>query len=92
MATVSYMYRNKYIILLGLIMMMSWHGNTYHITVIVGNPMMTFIDPLCSRADSGFVPSQWETSLQSNAVSHWLGTNLELGLCSEAAWLVQWSV
>ena len=29
------------------------------------------------RADSGFVPSQWETSLQSNAVSHWLGANLE---------------
>ena len=29
------------------------------------------------RADSRLVPSQWETSLQSNAVSHWLGTNLE---------------
>ena len=29
------------------------------------------------RADSRFAPSQWETSLQSNAVSHWLGTNLE---------------
>ena len=25
-------------------------------------------------------PSQWETSLQSNAVSHWLGTNLESAL------------
>ena len=25
------------------------------------------------RADSRFTPSQWETSLQSNAVSHWLG-------------------
>ena len=24
-----------------------------------------------------FAPSQWETSLQSNAISHWLGTNLE---------------
>ena len=26
---------------------------------------------------SGFAPSQWETLLQSNAVSHWLGANLE---------------
>ena len=32
------------------------------------------------RADSRFAPSQWETSLQSNAVSHWLGTNLESAL------------
>ena len=31
-------------------------------------------------ADSNFAPSQWETSLQSNAVSHWLGTNLESAL------------
>ena len=29
------------------------------------------------RADSRFVPSQWETSLQSNAISHWLGANIE---------------
>ena len=29
------------------------------------------------RADSRFAPSQWEMSLQSNAISHWLGTNLE---------------
>ena len=27
-------------------------------------------------ADSRFASSQWETSLQSNAVSHWLGANL----------------
>ena len=32
------------------------------------------------RADSRLVPSQWETSLQSKAVSHWLGTNLESAL------------
>ena len=25
----------------------------------------------------GFTPSQWETSLQGDAVSHWLGANLE---------------
>ena len=29
------------------------------------------------RVDSRIAPSQWETSLQSNAVSHWLGANLE---------------
>ena len=33
-----------------------------------------------NRADSRLAPSQWETSLQSNAVSHWLGANLESAL------------
>ena len=33
---------------------------------------------LCNQ--SGLSPSQWETSLQSNAVSHWLGANLESSL------------
>ena len=33
------------------------------------------------RADSMFVlPNQWETPLQSNAVSHWLGASLESAL------------
>ena len=41
--------------------------------------------PCCStdnncRADSRPVPSPWETSLQSNAVFHWLGANLEIAL------------
>ena len=31
-------------------------------------------------ADSRFAPTQWETSLQSNAVYHWLGANLESAL------------
>ena len=34
------------------------------------------------RADFRLVPNQWETSLQSNVVSHWLGANLELALCN----------
>ena len=35
---------------------------------------------------SRLAPSQWETSLQSNAVSHWLGANLESALmCSVTA-------
>ena len=29
------------------------------------------------RADCRLAPSQWETSLQSNTISHWLGINLE---------------
>ena len=29
------------------------------------------------RADSRLAPSQWEMLLQSNTISHWLGTNLE---------------
>ena len=33
-----------------------------------------------SMNESKLAPSQWETSLQSNAVSHWLGANLEPSL------------
>ena len=29
------------------------------------------------RDDSMLAPNQWETSLQSNTISHWLGSNLE---------------
>ena len=32
------------------------------------------------RADSKFVPSQWETALLYNDVSHWLGASLESAL------------
>ena len=32
------------------------------------------------RADSRFAPSQWETALLCNGVSHWLGTSLESAL------------
>ena len=35
----------------------------------------------CIRADPRLAPSQWETSLQSNAVFHWLGAKLESALC-----------
>ena len=43
------------------------------------------------RADSRFAPSQWETSLQSNVVSHWLGTNLESALNHITLPLCQWN-
>ena len=33
-----------------------------------------------NKADSRFAPSQWETSLQNNTVSYWLGAKLELAL------------
>ena len=38
------------------------------------------------RADSGLVPSQWETSLQSNVISHWLGTNLHVDSALYTEW------
>ena len=42
------------------------------------------------RPDSKLVSSQWETSLQSNAVSRWLGANLESTLyCIKAEFLLQ---
>ena len=44
----------------------------------VDNPK--WIRGMYFRADSRFAPIQWETSLQSNVVSHWLGANLEWAL------------
>ena len=43
----------------------------------------SWVGPPAHRADSRFVPSQWETALLCNDVSHWLGTILEsaLGPC-----------
>ena len=40
-----------------------------------------------NRADSRFAPSQWETLLQSNTVSHWLGTESALqNILASALW------
>ena len=39
-----------------------------------------YMEMLLYIVDSRLAPSQGETSLQSNAVSHWLGTNLESAL------------
>ena len=44
--------------------------------------MMCIILGMYSRVDSRLVSSQWETSLQSNGISHWLGANLEWALYS----------
>ena len=45
-------------------------------------PSYFLITPKCIsvtniRTDSRFAPSQWETPLLCNDISHWLGTNLE---------------
>ena len=50
-----------------------WTGKGYTYTAKIG---------LQAWDDSRFAPNQWETSLQSNAVSHWLGANLESALDS----------
>ena len=34
-----------------------------------------------NRVDSKLAPSQWESLLQSKAVSRWLGSNLESAQC-----------
>ena len=44
--------------------------------------MRSFQNSIKSRDESRFAPSQWETPLQSNAVSHWLRANLEVVLKS----------
>ena len=38
------------------------------------------IGKVYNRTNSRLAPSQWETSLQSKAISHWLGANLESAL------------
>ena len=40
------------------------------------------------RPDSRFAPSQWETALLCNDVSHWLGASLESALMIDGALLV----
>ena len=41
---------------------------------------------LYCRDDSRFAPSQWETPLLCNNVSHWLGASLESGLILWLCW------
>ena len=48
-----------------------------------------------SRDQSRYVPSQWETSLHCNNISHWLGTNLDWSLhfwlmvsYNESEWMI----
>ena len=49
-----------------------------------------FLSPT-NTVDSRFAHSRWETSFQSNTVSHWLGTNLESGLHQNSAYdFLEW--
>ena len=59
------------------------HGN-------IGLMMFPFPFLIWIRADSRLAPNQWETSLLSNDVSHWLGANLEsaIWMPSPAIWPV----
>ena len=44
---------------------------------LLGNGVWLNAHRYLYRADSRFASSKWESTLQSNAVSHWLGANLE---------------
>ena len=48
----------------------------FHLNVPGVNELRCLSSHTYLRADSRFLPSQWETLLQSNATSHWLGANL----------------
>ena len=56
-------------------MCIGWHPFG-HLLCLGSHPVWYSI----SGADSRLAPSQWETSLQSNSVSHWLGANLKSAL------------
>ena len=61
---------------------MKWHFCNLQFTAwlfFCPHPLCCLLYPEL-RADSRLAPSQWETLLQSNAVSHWLGANLESAL------------
>ena len=49
----------------------------YYRTIMWGTCSAWVCKVVCVCADSRFAPSQWETSLQKNTASHWLGANLE---------------
>ena len=51
--------------------------------------IMIFYSPWNHRDDSRLVPCQWETLLQSNVASHWLGANLESAL-NQLFWKKKW--
>ena len=49
-------------------------------TFVANNMSSSSLGWIQIRDEYRFTPSQWETSLQSNAVSHWLGANLQSAL------------
>ena len=58
-------------------------GGIMNMDQIVNESLSDYLNqrgPSMVRADSRLASSQWGPSLQSNAVSHWLGANLESAL------------
>ena len=49
----------------------------FPIICLSDQPLIPLLGLRHPRNDSRFAPSQWETALLCNAVSHWLGANLE---------------
>ena len=72
---------------------MDWRSKTRHYRTTNVN-WLHYISVLLpryySRADSRVAPSQWETLLQSNAVSSWLRANLESTLYRKPCNLRSW--
>ena len=52
----------------------------YHIIQCITSYVQYQLTQYQCRSDARLASSQWETSLQSKAVSHWLGSNLESAL------------
>ena len=57
---------------------LSWFGMA--VITVVSHEHRGISTLLFSRVDSRFAPSQWETALLCNTVSHWLGARLESAL------------
>ena len=55
-------------------------------------PTTTQFTDTCMKADSRFAPSQWETVLLCNDVSHWLGAGLESYLMYASPVLNVWNL
>ena len=57
-----------------MILLFTFHQFSHHCKYFVLSSSITI---MIHRADSRFAPSQWETALLCNDVSHWLGASLE---------------
>ena len=65
----------------------SYFMRTLSVMMVISGGWATLMDSLTKtevdhkhRADSRFAPSQWETALLCNDISHWLGASLESAL------------
>ena len=55
--------------------------NNFHLEFLLSSQLWCVI-----RTDTRLAPSQWDTALQCNPASHWLGGNLESALCFNTAY------